>query len=209
MAIGSLGEIITGLKGSVTAYVQPLFELIYLGLTDDEAEVRSNAAFAAGVLIENMDAQLGFDDAVKLLTALRPFFVNPEGQPPAVGAAKDNAAGAVARIILKDSNVVPLDQVLPILFEALPLKNDFVENRVVFRCIFALFQNAASDAKILPALLQHIDRLLAVFSYVLDESREEQLGKDTREQLVALVRHLTSMDGVADKVRASDLARFL
>ena len=69
-----------------------------------------------------MDAQLGFDDVVKLLTVLRPFFVADDPSVPAVGAAKDNATGAVARIILKDQNVVPLDQVLPILFNALPLK---------------------------------------------------------------------------------------
>jgi len=69
-----------------------------------------------------MDAQLGFDDAVKVLSVLRPFFAIEDSADPAEGTAKDNAAGAVARIVLKDINVVPLDQVIPILFNALPLK---------------------------------------------------------------------------------------
>lgn len=81
-----------------------------------------------------MDAQLGFDDAVKVLSALRPFFAVEESSSPAEGAAKDNAAGAVARIVLKDLNVVPLDQVLPILFNALPLKASLIS-----RSVFLLF----------------------------------------------------------------------
>jgi hypothetical protein len=217
--------------------LQPLFELIYLGLSDEDPEVRSNAAFAAGVLIENMDSQMGFDDVVKLLTVLKPFFDAAQPMPPAVGAAKDNASGCVARVVLKNAHVVPLDQVLPILFGALPLKvrrsfslfsslhfsdialllplapfqNDFIENRVVFKCIFHLFQESASDPKILPVLMAHIDHLLAVFAYVLDESRADQLGSDeTRQQLIALVRHLSSMDSsMGPKIEAAGLAKFL
>lgn len=157
-----------------------------------------------------MDAQLGFDDVVKLLTVLRPFFLVEGEVAPAVGAAKDNATGAVARIILKDQNVVPLDQVLPILFNALPLKNDFIENRVVFRCIFQLFQSASSDPKVMPVLNQHMDHLLAVFSYVLDDTREDQLGSETKSQLIALVGHLnTQVEGVAPKIQAAGLSRYL
>ncbi|KAL7414664.1 armadillo-type protein [Mrakia frigida] len=224
-AVGVLGEVISGLKGSVTPYVQPLFELIYLGLSDEEPEVRSNSAFAAGHLIEQMDAQLGFDDAVKVLSALRPFFAVEESSSPAEGAAKDNAAGAVARIVLKDLNVVPLDQVLPILFNALPLKaslisrsvfllflsstNDFVENTPVFKTIFHLFQSSSSDPKILSVLLSHIDHLLSVFAYVLDDTREDEIEEEIRTQLIALVAQLNTLEGVSPKLQAAGLAKFL
>lgn len=159
-----------------------------------------------------MDAQLGFDDVVRLLTVLRPIFLcTPEqvAESAAFGNARDNAAGAVARILLKDCDVVPLDQVLPVLLEALPLKNDFIENRVVFRCLFHLFSISASNPKVLPVLLSHIDRLLAVFVYVLEDGREEEIGTETREQLIALVRHLTTIDGVAPKIQSVGLGRFL
>jgi hypothetical protein len=159
-----------------------------------------------------MDAQLGFDDVVRLLTVLRPLFLcTPEqvAESAAFGNARDNAAGAVARIILKDCDVVPLDQVLPVLLEALPLKNDFIENRVVFRCIFHLFQVSASNPKVMPVLLAHIDRLIAVFVYVLKDGREEEIGAETREQLIALVRHLTTVGDVGGKIQAAGLGRFL
>ena len=53
----------------------------------------------------------------------------------------DNAAGAVARMILAHPSAVPLDQVLPTFTTALPLKADFEENEPVFACLFNLFQS--------------------------------------------------------------------
>jgi hypothetical protein len=53
----------------------------------------------------------------------------------------DNAAGAVARLILAHPDAMPLDQVLPVLTGALPLKADFAENEPVFDCLFQLFRS--------------------------------------------------------------------
>ena len=62
----------------------------------------------------------------------------------------------------------------------------------------------------MPVLQQHMDHLLAVFSYVLDDTREDQLGSETKSQLIALVGHLnTQVEGVAPKIQAAGLARYL
>jgi hypothetical protein len=70
-----------------------------------------------------------------MLNALSPLF-NNQTIPNTV----DNAAGAIARLILAHPNSVPLDQVLPTFTNALPLKADFEENQAVFDCIFKLFE---------------------------------------------------------------------
>ncbi|KAG9107877.1 hypothetical protein FRC07_008565 [Ceratobasidium sp. 392] len=111
--IGCLGEIVTGMKGGVTPFTQDVFTLISQGFSDEDAEVRSNAAFAMGVLVENSELEMS-GQYLAILTALRPYFVVAEGAPHSQYNAKDNATGA------------------------LPLKHDFLENRPVFRAIFHL-----------------------------------------------------------------------
>lgn len=71
-----------------------------------------------------------------IFTALHPLF-----HDQSLPNTTDNAAGAVARLILAHPNAVPLDQVLPVFFTALPLKADFAENEPVFACLFQLFQS--------------------------------------------------------------------
>ncbi|KDQ11917.1 hypothetical protein BOTBODRAFT_34989 [Botryobasidium botryosum FD-172 SS1] len=183
-SIGCLGEIITGLKGGVTMYTEPILEHLFSALSDSEPEVRSNAAFATGVLVENTERDLG-PQFMHLLGGLRPFFDVPEGSPAAVFNARDNAAGAVARLIIQNTAAVPLDQVLPVLISALPLKNDYLENRAVYRCIFHLFHTNP------PAIMPYVDRLLPAFAYALNPETD-QLGDEVREELIGLVRALNA-----------------
>ncbi|KAH9941479.1 ARM repeat-containing protein [Amylocystis lapponica] len=139
-AIGCLSEIIAGMKGAVTPSTEPLMTLFYRALSDDEPEVQCNAAFASGLLIEHSNVDLS-SQYLTVLAAFRPLFVVAPDAPPARFNARDNAVGAVARMIVKNTGAVPLDQVLPVFFDALPLKNDFLENRPVFQAIFHLFRN--------------------------------------------------------------------
>jgi hypothetical protein len=52
----------------------------------------------------------------------------------------DNACGAVARMINRCPSAIPLDQVLPIFLQSLPLTKDFEENEPVYKCIFGLIK---------------------------------------------------------------------
>lgn len=71
-----------------------------------------------------------------ILTALHPLFHH---QP--LPNTTDNAAGAVARLMLVHPDAMPMEQVLPVLFSALPLKADYEENGPVFECLFQLFHS--------------------------------------------------------------------
>ncbi|WRT69118.1 uncharacterized protein IL334_006102 [Kwoniella shivajii] len=195
MAIGSLGEVIVGLKGGVTTFTQPLLQIISRGLLDEEADVRSNAAFAAGVLIENSDSDLS-SNYQAILGALQPFFAPAEHSAPAVYNARDNAAGAVARMVTKNPNALPLDQVISVLVSVLPLRFDPLENRAVYGALFATFRNQPQ------ILMPHIDHLLQAFAYVLlDPSHSDDTTDETKAELRALVEHLKSQ--VPDKVAAA------
>lgn len=199
-AIGCLAEIISGMKGAITPHAQPLLELFYRALGDSDKEVLSNAAFATGLLVENSDLDLS-PQFLQLLQALRPLFNVPEQAPAAQLNAKDNAAGAVARLIVRNSAAMPLDQVLPIFVGALPLKNDFLENRPVFRALFHLFKTNGS------ILLPFMDRLLAVFAHVLNPSGPDQIGDEIRSELIHLVVAINNEEPA--KIQAAGLGVFL
>lgn len=199
-AIGCLAEIISGMKGAITPSTEPLLELFYRALSDDDAEVSSNAAFAAGLLVENSDIDLS-PQYLHLLAALRPHFTVAPDAPSAKFNARDNAAGAVSRLIVRNTAAVPLDQVLPVVIGVLPLKNDFLENRAVFRAIFHLFRTAPA------VLVPYVDQLLPVFAHVLDPSAPDQLGDETRAELLNLVNALHAESPA--KVQAAGLAPYV
>lgn len=199
-SIGCLAEIISGMKAAITPSTQPLLELFYRALSDDEPEVLSNAAFAVGLLVEYSEVDLS-QQYLPLLAALRPLFVVNDHSSAAKLNAKDNATGAVGRLIVRNTGAIPLDQVLPIFIGALPLKNDYLENRPVFRALFHLFRTSG------PALYQYMDRLLAVFAHVLDPSAPDQVGDEIRRELINLITALNQED--PGKVQAAGLSVFL
>ena len=199
-AIGTLAEIISGMKSAVSPFTQALMELFYEALNDPDAEVHSNAAFASGLLVENSDVDLA-PQYLPLLTRLRPHFDVAPDAPSAKFNARDNAAGAVARLILRNTAAVPLEQVLPVLIGVLPLKNDYLENRPVFRAIFHLFKSHTQ------AILPFIDQLLPVFAHVLDPSSPDQLGDEVRAELLNLLKLLNAE--IPGKLQAGGLGPYL
>ena len=82
------------MKNAITPWTQPLMDLFYRALSDDEPEVQCNAAFASGLLIEHSDMDLS-PQYLQILTALRPIFVVAPDAPAAKFNARDNAVGAL------------------------------------------------------------------------------------------------------------------
>lgn len=93
----------------VTPFTDQLFSLFVQALADSEAEVQSNAAFAVGSLIWHSQADLS-SQYLAVLSALHPLFVGSLSSPSDENA-RDNACGAVARLILKRADALPMDQV--------------------------------------------------------------------------------------------------
>ncbi|KAF8311476.1 ARM repeat-containing protein [Clavulina sp. PMI_390] len=199
-SIGSLGEIITGLKEGVTPYTEALLTHLFKAFPDEEAEVRSNAAFATGALVENSTMDLT-SHYMTILMNLRPLFEIPADAGDELFIARDNAVGCVARMMLKNMPPPQVEQVLPTLMTALPLKKDVLENAPLFKAFFYLFQNGPQ------VITPYIDQLLPVFAHVLDPNQPDQVGDNVRGQLIALVRALNAQ--FPDKVAAAGLQPFI
>ncbi|KAF9397952.1 hypothetical protein BGX21_008330 [Mortierella sp. AD011] len=176
MSIGSLGEIANGMKNGITEFTEQLFPLFVKALSDEEDEVRSNGAFAIGALCQNTTVDVS-SQYPSLLTALYPLF---QGQ--SLPNVTDNACGAVARMIMKHPDAVPLDQVLPVFVQALPLKCDFEENAPVYTLLLSLIraQNVWVG--------NNLPKLLSIFAEVL--SKEDELKPQTRQEMVEVIKEL-------------------
>lgn len=90
--------------------------------------------------------------------------------------ARDNVVGAIARLIIVNYSNLPLEQIFPIFVEQLPLKEDYVENKAVFRSILTLYQ--AGHVVLQP----HIRTLLKVAISVLHEERAGSSGEFASER---------------------------
>jgi hypothetical protein len=195
-----LAEIISGMKGAITPFTEPLLELFWRAISDPDAEVQSNAAFATGLLVENSEQDLS-PQYIALLGALQPLFNLPADAPASRLNARDNACGTVARLILRNASAVPLAQVLPVLIGALPLQNDLLENRPVFRAVLYLFQTQPD------VLSPYLDALLRVFGHVLDPNKPDQVGDEVRAGLIGLLGAFNAQS--PEKVQQAGLTQFV
>jgi hypothetical protein len=187
------------MKGAITPHTDNILNILDRALKDEEYDVISNAAFAIGLLIEHSTIDLSRHLGL-ILQALHPLFILPPNPTNARQNAKDNASGAVGRIIIRYASFIPLDQVLPVFLGALPLK-DCLENRPVFRALFQLFETNG------PLLYPYLDQLLPVFARVLDPTEKDQLGDEIRPQLIRLVELINQE--APDKVQAAGLRLYL
>lgn len=188
------------MKEAVTPHTEPLLELFYRALSDPDPEVQTNAAFASGLLVEHSQMDLS-PQYMHLLSAFRPLFGVAADAPAAQINARDNAVGAVSRMIYKNTAAIPVDQVLPVLFSAIPLTQDHLENRPLFRTIFHLFKTQPQ------VLHPYLDKLLSVFAFVLDPSAPDQVGDEVRAELIGLVAALYRES--PENVKAAGLAVFV
>lgn len=133
-AVGTIAECIDGMGEAVTPYTASLMKAIVHRLSDEDPEVKSNAAYASGVLVQKST------DEKTVLQNLRSIFVKVEPMFDEAGTARlrDNAAGAISRMIMRYPKTVPLGDVLPRLVSVLPLREDYEENKPVFEMIVTL-----------------------------------------------------------------------
>lgn len=94
----------------MTPFTEPLLAHIVRAFTDEDVEVRSNAAFAVGALVENSQQDIS-SQYLNILISLRPYFEVAPGSADNLFMARDNAVGCVARIIVKNMPEAQLEQV--------------------------------------------------------------------------------------------------
>lgn len=198
-AIGSLGEIITGMKSAITPFTTDILSILSRALQDEDVGIRSNAAFASGVLIENSQTDLS-DHFNALLGAIRPMFDLSMTKDDAQ-TARDNACGCLCRMISRSQTAVPLDQALPVLVGALPLQKDMAEWSPVLKTLMGLLQANEANA------VSRIDDILRIMAAALRLEGEDSLGSILRGQVVSFVSAINA--SAPEKVSAAGLQAYL
>ncbi|KAL9261776.1 putative importin subunit beta-4, partial [Drosera capensis] len=156
MVVASLAEVAQNMGAPIAGYIETLMPLVLKELASSEATNRRNAAFCVGELCKNGgEATLRY--YVDILRGLSPLF--SESEPD--NAVRDNAAGAVARMIMVHSEAIPLNQVLPVFLKVLPLKEDQEESMAVYSCICGLVLSSN------PQILSLVPDLVNVFAQVV------------------------------------------
>lgn len=134
-ACGVLAETITGMGEGVTPFTPSMMQVLLKRLGDEDAQTKSNAAYAIGRLVEKSNDTATVVKAYpQMLSRLEPLFSITDGR------CRDNAAGCVSRLILKHKDKVPVAEVLPALLTSgvLPLKEDYEENEPVWKMVVQL-----------------------------------------------------------------------
>lgn len=198
-AIGSLGEIITGMKASITPFTGEILSILSRALQDEDISIRSNASFASGVLIENSQTDLS-EHFQALLGAIRPMFDITSTKDEALNA-RDNACGCLCRMISKNQASVPMEQALAVLLNALPLKKDMAEWSPVLRTLMLLLQSNEPNA------VQKIDQILQIMAIALQLDGDEVLGSVLRGQVVGFISAINAT--APEKINAAGLQGYL
>ncbi|CAM9783964.1 unnamed protein product [Ascophyllum nodosum] len=177
MAVGCFAEVFESIGPASAKYINHALPLIKRSLVDSSAGVRRNAAFCAGTL-----AQGGGEAIVpyymEILQALHPMFsLTGKGTE---GGVVDNAAAAVARMIMTSPQHIPMNQVLPVFLSALPLKVDRSENEAVYTCLLGLIHMRHPEA------LKLLDSILAIVAKAL--TPEAKVQSEIQDTLVSGLR---------------------
>ncbi|XP_061389190.1 importin-4-like [Musca vetustissima] len=173
---GALAECFDALKKNSATYFDTLCPIMIEGLSDEFNQARQNSVFGLGELVLHSEEK-SFEAYPHILMALSQA-VSKETEP----AALDNICGAIARLILTNCQLVPLDQVLPVFLQHLPLREDFDENATVFKCFKLLYIQARDQ--IVPSL----EQILAIAIHVL--YKKEFVDQDTCDNAVALLKEI-------------------
>ncbi|KAI9847990.1 MAG: hypothetical protein M1838_000689 [Thelocarpon superellum] len=179
-SVGVTAEIVVAMKEGVTPYTTSLLKIFLHRLSDEDAETKSNAAYATGVLCEQSTATAEITKAYPtILTKLEPMLhVTDQAR------MMDNSMGCVSRMIVAHPDAVPLADVLPVVAGLLPLREDWEENDAVWGMIVTLYQSNS------PAMRSQTATLLPKIKHVLFAPPKEQLSDETREKVVELAKYL-------------------
>lgn len=155
MVVACLAEVAQDMGPPIAGYIDNVMPLILKELISLEATNRRNAAFCVGELCKN-----GGEYALKYYGDVLRGLYRLFGDSETDNAVRDNAAGAVARMIMVHPEAIPLSQVLPVFLKVLPLKEDHEESLTVYSCICNLVLSSNSQ------ILSLVPELVNLFAQI-------------------------------------------
>jgi hypothetical protein len=132
-AVGVIAECTRNMGDGVTPYTDVLLKLLLHRLSDEDPETKSNAAYAIGLLVFHSTNSTAYLPSFNtILSKLEPLLQTRRAR------TLDNACGCVCRMIMAHQDKVPVDDILPVMVDVLPLTEDYEENTPIFECISGL-----------------------------------------------------------------------
>ncbi|XP_022173439.1 importin-4-like [Myzus persicae] len=163
------GESVKGLGENAGGLCEVMFSLVIPLVEDEDDTVRNNAVFALGEI-----AFYGKESVYKYYPIILNTFsqvVTKEQRSKVL----DNIYGALARMIITNIEGIPLDHVVPVMINYLPLHEDFVENLTVFKCLVYLYEigNQYMVSMLEPVIKASLATLNDKRKYYEDDVKEE------------------------------------
>lgn len=148
-SVGCLAELAVVFKDDANIS-QQLLEIFVNRLGNDVSiDVKGNAAYGIGLIIENsnQDFSSGYSNILEYLfhllskTDKQASSADDEDTKDVVNRAYANACGCVARMALKNETAIPLQHIITPLLSHLPLETAFEENTPILKLILKLYEN--------------------------------------------------------------------
>ncbi|EMG47821.1 hypothetical protein SBY92_005058 [Candida maltosa Xu316] len=211
-SIGAIAEMVEGMKETNT-YSEELLQAFTHKLANDKSiEVKGNAAYGIGLIIQysTVDLAATYPHILELLfhllnkTDKKAGTVDDEEAKEVVNRSYANACGCVSRMILKHEQAVPLEHVVPALLAHLPLETGLEENKPIFEVILKLY---GSNNEI---IVNQTPKVVEIFAGVF--KAEAERVKLMNESTLGREENLDSMKQFASddlKNKVIELLKFL
>ncbi|BES88218.1 IBN_N [Nesidiocoris tenuis] len=132
--LGVIAESISGLGPNVQQFIPKLFPYLLKETGNEDPDIRNNALYCIGEMAyHSKEAMIPNYPAV--LSMLSQVLASEKATN-----VMDNACGLLARMLIVHPESLPLAQILPAFVAQLPLKEDFTEDKWVFRALGRLYQ---------------------------------------------------------------------
>ncbi|KAG7661069.1 kap123 [[Candida] subhashii] len=198
-SIGAIAEIIGGIKGA-NPFAEELLQIFVDRVANDKSlEVKGNAAYGVGLIIEHspVDLSSAYPHILQLLFNLlskadKKAGTDDEETKEVVNRSYANACGCVARMALKNQQAVPLEHVLGPLLDHLPLKTGIEENTPIFELIINLYESGNQ------LIINQTPKVVEVFAavFVAEADRIKLANESTlgREENLEAMKQFSSED---------------
>lgn len=209
--VGSLAAIALGLKESNQSSEDFLRVFTESLANESSLEVKGNAAYGLGILVEYCpnDLSSAYSTFLELLFNLlsqtqSKSDIDEEETQETIKRASANACGCVARMALKNQEAVPLPQVIPALLSCLPLETAYEENAPILNLILRLYESNND------LILNETNKIVEIFAKIFEKEferiklaeestlgREENMDKmkqfqtdELKQRVIELIKYL-------------------
>eukprot|EP00921_Rhytidocystis_pertsovi_P007714 GHVQ01012772.1.p1 GENE.GHVQ01012772.1~~GHVQ01012772.1.p1 ORF type:complete len:1081 (-),score=182.94 GHVQ01012772.1:633-3875(-) len=216
IGLGCAAAAFHSMGSSATPFVQSLIQPVLNGVNEkDDLDLKRNASYAAGVLVEVVPSLCTTGETVQFLKAFHPVFLyNRDEINTKEHLVLDNAIAALARFMMASSpSQIPLEELLPVFLSQLPLREDDEECDTVMKGLIYLFG--------IPEAQQFIETHIVKFlTLTIEEANDDKTSvtSTTKSKLDevnnAILRRLgansptlTELDAALQKKKARDYVK--